>query len=369
MPYRDRTSPNWYISYTAPSGRRIRESARTTDYREAAAIEAQKRLEAQRVKHHGEQPSYSYDQLMFDYLRATADKKSHGRDLDSARRLQEHFTGLVMTDITPQHVSDYKRKRKADAGSRRGQQVGDATIAKELLLLSAAVSYANAEWGWGIPNPTTGRIPQPQKRAPRWLTEGEAQTLIAEARKRRRAPHIADFVELGLSTGMRRDEMLKLQWRRVDFGTRLVYFDSDDQKGGRPGSIPISDWALSVLKRRQAFRDEHCPRSPHVFCNRKGERLESVKSGFGRAVRDAELERVTPHTLRHTFASWLVQKGVPLREVMDLCRHEDIRTTLRYAHLAPHASRHSLSAIDAIQSGFCQGGDSEDAEKRRKLLK
>lgn len=362
MPYRDRTSPNWYISYTAPSGRRIRESARTIDYREAAAIEAQKRLEAQRVKHHGEQPSYTYDQLMVDYLRATTAKKSHNRDLDSARRLQEHFSGMVVADITPQQVSDYKRKR-------RGDGVVDATIAKELLLLSAAVRYANAEWGWGIPNPTAGRIPQAQKKAPRWLTESEAQSLIGEAGKRSRAPHLLDFIELGLSTGMRRDEMLRLEWRRVDFGTRLIYFDTDDQKGQRPGSIPISDWALSVLKRRQAFRDEHEPRTPWVFCNRKGERIESVKTGFNRAVKDAELSDVTPHTLRHTFASWLVQKGVALREVMDLCRHEDIRTTLRYAHLAPHASRHSLAAIDAIRSGFCQGGEPGEAEKARNLLK
>lgn len=363
MPYRDRTSPNWYISYTAPSGRRIRESARTTDYREAAAIEAQKRLEAQRVKHHGEQPSYSYDQLMVDYLRATADKKSHGRDLDSARRLHDHFSGFNVADITPQHVSDYKRKRKGDAGTRRGEKVGDATIAKELLLLSAAVRYANAEWGWGIPNPTTGRIPQPKKRAPRWLTEGEAQALIAEARSRKRAPHLLDFIELGLSTGMRRDEMLRLEWRRVDFGTRLIYFDSDDHKGGKPGSIPISEWALSVLKRRQVFRVAHCRKSPWVFCDRAGERIQSIKTGFKRATRDAGLLDVTPHTLRHTFASWMVQRGVPLREVSELCRHEDVRTTMRYAHLAPHSARHSITAIDDIRSGFCQDSDSVNAQK------
>ena len=359
MPYRDRTSPNWYISYTAPSGRRIRESARTADYREAAAIEAQKRLEAQRVKHHGEQPSYTFDQLMLDYLRATHDKKTHDRDLASAARLQEHFTGLVVADVTPQQVSDYKRKR-------RGDGVKDATIAKELLLLSAAVRYANTEWGWGVPNPTTGRVPQSAKRAPRWLTEEEAQALIEAARSRKRAPHMQDFVELGLSTGMRRDEMLRLDWRRVDFGPRLVYFDTHDQKGQRPGSIPIGDWALSVLKRRQAFRDQWCPRSPWVFCNRRGERIESIKTGFRATVAQAGLERVTPHTLRHTFASWLVQKGVALREVMDLCRHEDIRTTLRYAHLAPHSSRQSLTAIDAIQSGFCQDGSATGPAVARK---
>lgn len=61
---------------------------------------------------------------------------------------------------------------------------------------------------------------------------------------------------------------------------------------------------------------------------------------------------VSPHTLRHTFASWLVQDGVPIRDVCELCRHEDIRTTMRYAHLAPHATAARLTAIDVAMAGI-----------------
>ena len=66
---------------------------------------------------------------------------------------------------------------------------------------------------------------------------------------------------------------------------------------------------------------------------------------FNEGVEDAR-QRVSFHTLRHTFASWLVQRGVDLYKVKELMGHEDIKMTMRYAHLAPEGLRKAAAVIE-----------------------
>lgn len=65
---------------------------------------------------------------------------------------------------------------------------------------------------------------------------------------------------------------------------------------------------------------------------------------LNRGIKDRR-ERVCFHTLRHTFASWLVQKGYPLAMVGNLLGHKDIKMTMRYAHLAPNQARLAVSSL------------------------
>lgn len=347
MPYRQKGSPYWYICYTASDGGRVRESSGTANHAEAKALESTRRAESWRARKWGVAPVITYDELMERYLTSTVSKKSHSRDLFSAVPLTKHFTGKAIAEITPQDVADYK--------SLRGRSVSNSTIAKELLLISAAVRYARNEWGWDLPNPVSGRVPKIRADAPRWLTRKEAGKLIKEARRsrgaaRKEGPLVLDFIELGLSTGMRAGEMLGLEWRRVDLAKRLIYLGAADQKSGRPGSIPVNSWAAAILLRRQAFRGKYCPRSRWVFCDSSGGRTGSLKKAFAGAVERARLGAgVSPHTLRHTAAAWLVQADVPLRTVSELLRHKDIRTTMRYAHLAPENARKASDALDALR--------------------
>lgn len=343
MPYRRDDSPLWWISYPSASGARVRESSGTADRKEAAALEASRRLESHRVKKWGDTPSRTVDEVLLQHFKDTAKAKKHERDKASAAHLVAAWSGRLIHSLDAPDVRAYKDARKAE-----DKPPAEATIAKELMLLSAAIRHCNAEHGWNLPNPIKGRVPQPRKREPRWLTPDEYDSLMKHAKLVRRAPHLADFIELGISTGMRRDEMLKLEWSRVDFDRRLIRFGEDDQKKGVPGSIPMNDTAYKVLVRRRAVVKRKTPDSEWVFVNRFGNRLGAVKTSFREAVKSAGLKRVTPHTLRHTFASWLVQADEPMRKVCELCRHEDIRTTMRYAHLAPHSAVESSKAIDRI---------------------
>ena len=352
MAYQNEGSDVYWISYTDASGKRTRESAGTKDKREAEALESSRKAEVRRITKFGEKPDRLFDEVMTEYLTATAKKRSHDRDLQSAVHLTAYFTKRWISTITGEDIRGYKAFRKAFV-DRRGvaRPANDLTISKELLLLSGAIRHCNKELDWALANPIAGRAPQPKRRGtPRWLTPAEARALLQATLRIYRAPELADFIELGLATGMRKDELLGLEWRRVNELNRSIWFEGDDTKNGQSQSIPLNETALAVLRRRRAWaRSNGLANSPWVFPSRKnpGARVTDVKKSFATAAKLAGLKRVTPHTLRHTFTSWLIQAGEDIRKVADLLRHEDIRTTMLYAHLAPKKGNET-EAIDRV---------------------
>lgn len=206
---------------------------------------------------------------------------------------------------------------------------------------------ARCRLGWWIENPAEAqRLAEPPGRS-RWLTQEEAARLAAAAKQERRAAHLVDFILLGLHTGMRTGEMLKLEWRRVDLQQGRILLEAENQKNGRLGSVPLNRTAREAILSRARFRATHCPASPWVFCAREGERIASIKKGFAAAVRRAGIPPCTPHDLRRTCASWLGQARTPIQEVARLPRHADIQTTLDvYAHLMPDQLRGTVEILD-----------------------
>ena len=141
---------------------------------------------------------------------------------------------------------------------------------------SSAVNYARKEWGWQLVNPVAGiRLKEPAGRV-RWLSRGDAKALISAARDLPRAPHLLDFIRLALHTGMRKGELLGLEWRRVDLHRNLVYLDAQHIKTRRRRSIPLNAEARRSLFNRARFRAKQCPESPWVFCHTHGQRIQDV---------------------------------------------------------------------------------------------
>jgi integrase len=103
------------------------------------------------------------------------------------------------------------------------------------------------------------------------LSVTEAAALIRLAATEPQAPHLPDFIQLALNTGMRSGELLGLEWRRVDLnGSGLILLEGHHTKAGKRRSIPINEDARGALIQRARFRAEHCPASPWVFCRSHG---------------------------------------------------------------------------------------------------
>lgn len=354
MPYKRADSPIWWASFTGPDGRRVRRSTGTTDRKEAEAIEAKWKLEAFRAKTWGEQPERTFEELMVAYLKATRHKRSHSRDLVSVKALRRHLAGRSLHELGPAEVRRYIAARQAE-----GVQPG--TINRELALLSTAINTARRDWEWDITNPVPGRkLREPEGRV-RWITRAEAQALIRAAEASVKAPHLADFIRLALSTGCRAGELLGLEWGRVDLGRGLLLLEAQHTKTARRRSVPLNADAREALLSRARWRAQHCPASRWVFCDEQGRRIASVKRSFATACRAAGIEDFRIHDLRHTCAAWLVSAGVPLPEVRDLLGHASITMTERYAHLAPDNVRRAVSQIE----GLSRSGHAGDPAERR----
>ncbi|MDP6561071.1 MAG: site-specific integrase, partial [Candidatus Binatia bacterium] len=128
------------------------------------------------------------------------------------------------------------------------------------------------------------------------------------------------------------------KWEDVDLGSGMIHILKS--KSGKSREIPMSDHLRADLSR--------FPRrlgSEYVFPGKTGEPLKVIKRSWQRAVKKAEIEGATFHTLRHTAASYLVMGGVDLRTVQEILGHADIRITMRYAHLSP---AHKAAAVQKL---------------------
>ena len=151
------------------------------------------------------------------------------------------------------------------------------------------------------------------------------------------------IVAFALETGLRKEEQFQLRWDHINFESRTLTIPLP--KGGRTHHVPLTEEAISILRSLNSFL-----RSPFVFAGLKNPLKPMygrafIKRAFEPALRRAGIQHASWHTLRHTIASRLVMAGVPLRTVQEILGHRDIRTTLKYAHLAP------AHLMEAVQKG------------------
>lgn len=337
--FRKKGSPYWWIKYRDASGRTIEQSTQTADRAKAALVESEKRAAIWHETQRGIVPQADplFDEVLADYLESAQTRRWFMRDRAIARSLSEAFQGIAIRAITAREVRGY-------ITHRRSAGISDSSIKREIGLFHAAVNaWKIAHSAPDLPNPARSGLREPPGRV-RWLTHEQADILLAVC-KSRRCDHLRDFVALALHTGMRKGEMLELEWSRVDFSQNLIYLDT--QKNGQRGSVPLNQVARQALLNRARFRAEQCPAAPHVFCDRHGQRIGNVQRSFVSACAAAGIADFHIHDLRHTTAAWLVQAGVPLLDVSNLLRHGSIEMTQRYAHLAPTSARNAVAKLDA----------------------
>lgn len=263
--------------------------------------------------------------------------------------LLEHFGRDARADsITRDNVLDYRLHRLScrsriyaepeEGRAHEAPRVGPATVNKEVIKLAQVLDLAVAMGA--IPeNPARGIAPLPDGlgRLPRALSREEIARLLAAARTC--AGHLGGMlpqvIQAYLYTGMRREELLRQRWRDVDLERRAITIQGDPEgawttKSRQARVVGIGQRLLPVI--------EALPRQGvHLFGGDAPLCGPDSMSRVFRLLRDrAGLPGdITLHSLRHTYITHLLDRGVPLRRVQYLAGHARITTTERYTHLLP----------------------------------
>jgi integrase len=167
---------------------------------------------------------------------------------------------------------------------------------------------------------------------PDFITTADFEKLLATIAQ----GWLREMVVFAVLTGLRRGELCNLKWQDVNFATKVVLIHSSatfKTKHGKSRVVALNNTAYLLLQSRKQVSP-----SEYVFTlNDKKIRDQHAGRPFKRAVRAAKLsdQQLHFHSLRHTFASWLVQNGASLYQVQKLLGHSNPRITQVYAHLQP----------------------------------
>ena len=222
-----------------------------------------------------------------------------------------------------------------------GRQYAPATVARKVAAVKSFCAFL-LDHGDLTSNPTASvDSPRAPKPVPRHMTTRDVDALLQEPLRHDTPEAIRDaaMLELMYATGMRVTELVSLNLDSLHMSPGPGYVRCLG-KGAKERTIPVYEQALSAIAR---YLDESRPRllkdRPQValFVNRRGERL--TRQGFWLILKSyakaAGIEAyVTPHTLRHSFATHMLRGGASVRDVQELLGHANVSTTQVYTQLA-----------------------------------
>ena len=285
-------------------------------------------------------------------------KKSH---LDDKCRYEKHlerrFKNIPIKDISPFHLEKLK-------SSLKKKKLAPGTITQCLQLVRAIFNKTRS---WGRHDCEFPKVdfPKVENRRVAFLTPEQAEKLLAAVKKK--SLQLWCQCVLSLYAGLRFKEIASLDLSDLDFDAGTIHVR--DSKGGTRHAYitePIRAmfaecWTVADKKPGLLFpawpggRNRVEKRKKPIEAPKGGKRQIRVSPVYARTVDELKLnagitddrQKIVFHTLRHSFASWLVMGGESLQTVMELMGHKDISTTMRYSHLAPDIKRDAVKNLVA----------------------
>jgi integrase/recombinase XerC len=257
--------------------------------------------------------------------------------------LSRDFLGKSPEDIRPEEVDAMAVRSFLASLTRDG--LAKSSQGQMLSAVRSLFRFACRE-GTLTANPAqTVRTPKVPKTLPRHLRPGEVENLleapaVGDSNDERLGRRDQAILELLYATGLRVGELVSLDWRAIDLSARVLRVRGKGGKErmvpfGRPAGDALRHW-LEVWESLRAGATNEDPESEPVFLNFRGGRLtdRSIRNIIDRWVDSAAVARgVHPHTLRHTFATHLLEAGADLRTIQELLGHASLSTTQKYTHL------------------------------------
>ncbi len=272
----------------------------------------------------------------FEYLKYSESIHS----INTTKSIKSFFNNLInycgnipLTDLNKDKLSDYTQERM--------KQVSPYVVKREFAYLSVLINYALGK-KYLTENPVKGlkRIKLPEK-LPLFFSETDFQILLTATDSK----DLRDLFIFGINTGLREMELITLRWSQIDFKNRLVILDNRNHltKSKKIRNVPLNLKALQVVTERQINE-----KSDFVFTyNSEPIKQQFISHKFKKIIIKSGLNhKLNVHSLRHTFASWLVQSGVSIYSIQKLLGHSDLRITSIYSHLRSEDLMDSVNKLN-----------------------
>jgi integrase len=325
--YRSKRSPYWWVYLVLPNGRRLHQSTHCVERAKAEAFVVALKRELLAGREHDEPDGFLWRQAVVRYLEESIEKRSLADDRDHLRKLEPYVRSQRLDAIDMTALQPFIRDRKEKDG------VSNATVNRALEIVRRILNLAHQDWRWTRAVPKIRMLREPRRRV-RFLRREEASRLLCAM-----PAHMQPIVRFALATGCRAGEIFGLEWNRVDLARKVAWLDHGATKSGEGRGIPLNVDAVAAL---QTTLGQH-PRWCFTFA---GNRIQKSTTAWHRARRRAGIEDFRFHDLRHTWASWHVQSGTSLPELMELGGWKSYEMVLRYAHLAPEKLSSVASRIE-----------------------
>lgn len=339
----------YHVWYTSKEGKRRKVSTRSK--RKLDALVFMRSFDPDTYEKKVREQRVTYKSFLATFLPYTKTVYARGTQ-EIYERALEHLRSITgdipLSALTAQHTDLYKAKR-LQAG------ILPASINLEIRAIRSALNYA-LRWKLIDQNPFSGvkQLPIPDK-APAYFQRDDFVKLVSLIKE----PWLKEIVLFAVSTGMRRSEITNLTWDRVDLARRVVTVESSQTfqvKAGKKRTIPLSDLAIELLSKKTCDG-----LASLVFTLNGGEiRANWLTHAFKKYVRRAKVDdSLKFHSLRASFASWLVIAGIDIFAVSKLLGHSDVKITQKhYAHLKPETLRDEVNTISKLLTSNNSNGES-----------
>ncbi len=260
----------------------------------------------------------------------TPKKRGAVREAWAIRTLLKHpIAKVALSALTLARVGQHR--------DHRLKTVKPASVNREFAIYRHALEVARRSWEIPVPQNPFALVQKPRvsDARSRRLRAGEWEKL-RQACERSRNPHVADMIELGLETAMRRGEVLRMRWGHLNEVSRTLHIP--DTKNGHPRTIPLTPRALAILQGRRP--DGAVVQDP-VFPTTE----DAVKMAWRRIMGRAGLPDFRYHDLRHEAVSRFFEMGLSMPEVALISGHRDTKMLMRYTHLRPEVVAEKLGTF------------------------
>ncbi len=326
----------YYVFYKSDNGKKNKISSRLKHKAEALEFFSEFKEQLKKRNHKDYLLPITLKEFIWEFLKLSSvyhTDKTYGCYKSTLKFFTKFLSpSILLSDITTSQVENYLLDRYQTTSVYAHRK--DYINLKAFFNKAIKVNYLKSN-----PLSRIKRINVPEK-LPTFFTQDEFSKLLNVIDKE----DVKDLVIFAVNTGLRQSELLNLQFRLVNFGNRTIILDNQTHitKSKRIRSVPLNETAFNIVQKRNDARYQN------VFTLREsGIKQDWIVHNFKKYVLKAKLNpKLNFHSLRHTFASWLVQSGISIYEVSKLLGHADIKTTQIYAHLRTDDLRNAVLMLD-----------------------